>query len=124
MKSSEDCGGITQEMLYISGPLKPLDVSSIYVMSKVVGDRTKITATITDESWYGTHTFIIRSTNGKLNTSSTAPGKNGLFYSVDSVPISITIKDPCDDSIVNSDNRFKISNPFMVTLGETEEVLN
>ena len=78
-------------MLYISGPLKPLDISSIYMMSEVAGDRTKITATITDESWYGTHTFIIRSTNGIVDTSPTAPGKNGLFYSVDSVPISITI---------------------------------
>ena len=89
----------------------PLDISTNYMMTEVAGDRTKITATITDEKFIGTHAFIIKSFNG-------------LYNSVDSMPIYITIKDPCEDSVVNSDNRFKINNPFEVTLGKTEEVLN
>lgn len=53
MKSSEDCGGITHELIYSSGPLllpTPPDLSSIYTESIAAGgDRTQLEGMIDDD---------------------------------------------------------------------------
>ena len=73
--------------------------------------------TPTDRKWLGTHTIIIKCTNGIEDNSADARGNNGLFDVVYSDPLEITITDPCFDSIVNSNSAFLIENPFEVPIG-------
>ena len=43
MKSSENCGGITQELIYVSGPVVDPDLSTIYTLTGgQPGDKTLI----------------------------------------------------------------------------------
>lgn len=65
--------------------------------------------TIFDRSWIGIHTLKIRSTNGRLTNDPLARGRNGLFNSVLSKPLTISIVDPCLNSIVNSDSSLRLN---------------
>ena len=58
---------------------------------------------VTEHRWIGTHSFQIQSRNGVYNEESKR-GEQGLFGSVDSEILTITVLDPCEQAIVNSDN--------------------
>ena len=74
-------------------------------------------------TWLGTHSLVIRGTNGQQDSSATARGDGGLFDSVDSSPILVTIIDPCINSVVNSDNAFSLPSTFKVASGQTKNQL-
>ena len=50
---------------------------------------------VTDKLWIGTHSFQIQSRLGVFNAESER-GEQGLFGSVDSEIITITVADPCE----------------------------
>ena len=72
-----------------------------------------MTGAVQDFTWLGTHQFAIKSTNGKLDTSPTARGNSGLFSSVISDVLTITIVNPCLRSIVNADGGLAVENLFV-----------
>ena len=53
--------------------------------------------------WIGTHPLRLKCTNGKPDALSSARGVNGLFKSVYSNQIDVTIRDACLSSVVNGD---------------------
>lgn len=84
----------------------------------------EITGTISDRIWIGTHTFIIKGTNGEEGSSLSPRGNDGLFDSLDSVPISVTIVDPCSRSIVDFNDDFDgiFPRPVKVPVGQSIEL--
>lgn len=72
-----------------------------------------MTGAVQDFTWLGTHQIAIKSTNGKLDTSPTARGNSGLFSSVISDVLTITIVNPCLRSIVNADGGLAVENLFV-----------
>ena len=109
----------------MDGPLSAgFDPTNDYSVTPVGGaDRSSVAATLIDRKWLGTHTLIVRGTNGMEDSSADARGDSGLFASVDSVPLLITITDPCIDSTVNSLNKFEIDEVFRVPLGSFKKDL-
>jgi len=67
--------------------------------------------------------LVIRGTNGQADSSPIARGNGGLFNSIDSTPILVTIIDPCINSVVNSNNAFSFPSTFKVALGQTKNQL-
>ena len=57
---------------------------------------------ISEKLWIGNHSFQIQSRNGVFSAESER-GDHGLFGSVDSEILTITVVDPCELAIVNSD---------------------
>ena len=57
---------------------------------------------VIEKIWVGTHSFQVQSRLGVFNAESER-GDQGLFGSVDSEILTITILDPCEQAIVNSD---------------------
>ena len=74
-------------------------------------------------TWLGTHSLVIRGTNGKQDNSATARGNGGLFGSIDSSPILVQIIDPCINSVVNSDKAFSFPATFKLASGQTKNQL-
>jgi len=62
---------------------------------------TTVTGLAPSFQWLGTHPFRLKCTNGSANTSATARGNAGLFNSVYSPQINLTLLDPCLRSVVN-----------------------
>ena len=125
MKSSENCGGITQELIYVSGPVVNPDLSTIYTLTDgQPGDKTLIQGVVNTNEWLGSYSLLIKGTNGQFDPSPFAFGNEGLFNTVNSSPILIKIDNPCVNSIVNFDNGFTIANPFEVEVGFTQKVIN
>ena len=79
--------------------------------------RQRINGNVSDRRWIGTHTFVIRGTNGAEDNSADARGNGGFFASIDSNPLQMTIRDPCVDSVVNSNAMFELETPFLVPAG-------
>lgn len=63
--------------------------------------------------WLGTHWFRIKSTLGIPDPSPVARGKNGLYKTIYSDPVPVTIVNPCRNSTVNHDGEFFIDNMFV-----------
>ena len=57
---------------------------------------------VIEKLWVGTHSFQVKSRLGVFDAESER-GDQGLFGSVDSEILTITILDPCEQAIVNSD---------------------
>ena len=72
---------------------------------------------VQDFSWLGTHSIVIKSTNGKVDLSPEARGDKGLFISVVSEIIEIEIVNPCLTSIVNEDQNVVLED-MMVANGK------
>ena len=96
-------------------------MSSDYTITPLTSTTQSITGTPTDRKWLGTHIIVIKGTNGVEDSSVDARGNNGLYNSVESAPLSLTIIDPCADSIVNSNAQFSIEEPFEVPLGNDKK---
>ena len=99
------CGGYTYELEYVSGPLDGtgIDHNSIYTLVETAGagSALSLTGTPSTREWTGDHTFKIKCTNGH---SSNAPaGNSGLYSSVYSNDFTVTILNPCDTTVINSD---------------------
>ena len=62
-----------------------------------------------DKKWIGTHSFQIQSRNGLYSNFRTR-GEKGLFGTIDSDIITITVFDSCATSIVNSDGGLTLDN--------------
>ena len=61
-------------------------------------------------SWLGIHNLRIKSTLGSYNSTLTAKGVNGMYESVNSKTVKLTILDPCRNSTVNGDLGLNITN--------------
>ena len=89
------------------------DLISDATKSQVVGNFNARVAV-------GTHTLAIRGTAGSPSTAPDARGVGGLFNSVDSIPIELTVLDPCPFTVINLDNSFAIPRKIGVPLGKTK----
>ena len=97
------CGGYTYELEYLStGPLFSGSAPSLTAYS--IAATPSVTGTITDVSWLGIHPFRLKCTNGIYSAAAGSRGTNGLFTTVYSTQIDVTILDPCRSSVVNGDN--------------------
>ena len=105
--SDVDCGGYTNQFKYIDGPAldgsEPYgaDMSQFTFSEEFEGEFT-LQGQVTDKLWIGTHSFQIQSRNGVFDEGSER-GENGLFESVDSEILTITVEDPCTEAVINSD---------------------
>ena len=63
--------------------------------------------------WLGTHYFRIRSTLGTPNSSPIARGKAGLYKTIYSDEVPVTVVNPCRNSTVNMDGEFFVENLFV-----------
>ena len=66
-----------------------------------------------DFNWLGTHYFRIRSTLGTPDPSPIARGNAGLYKTIVSEMVPVTIINPCRNSTVNMDEEFFIKNLFV-----------
>jgi len=123
------CGGYTHEIIYLDGPkfnetYAPFNADlSDFTLEEVDPTRVEMKGAVQDFSWLGTHTMLIKSTNGVLNTAETARGDQGLFRWVLSDPIEITIVNPCLRSVVNDDEGLVVDD-LAVPGGQTLIALN
>ena len=63
-----------------------------------------------DFDWLGTHYYRIKSTLGTPDPSPIARGNAGLYSTVYSDPVPVTVVNPCRNSTVNLDEEFFIKN--------------
>ena len=105
--SGHDCGGVTNNFKYVDGPA--LDAAEVYGADMSQFDFSEefqgeylVSGQVTDRLWIGTHSFQVQSRNGVFDSESVR-GEQGLFGSVTSETITVTVVDPCEQAIVNSD---------------------
>ena len=97
------CGGYTYELEYLStGPLYT-GVGTPDLSHYSVTGTPSVDGTTTDLAWVGTHPMRLKCTNGVADSSASARGNAGLFNTVYSSQIDVTITDPCLYSVVNGD---------------------
>jgi hypothetical protein len=98
------CGGYTYEVEYLStGPLYSGSEPDLSLYSIAAGPA--VVGTVSNTGWSpDTHPMHLKCTNGVYDASLMARGVNGLFTSVYSSQIDVTIIDPCLTSVVNGDN--------------------
>ena len=80
------CNGFTYEFIYTSGPFEddPPDLDDYFTINDPAdGSEVTVDSRVHDLTWLGTHSFIIRGTNG------------GSYESIDSDEFTITWIDPC-----------------------------
>ena len=100
---------------YIDGPAFDQNIGTpdllhyVYVPSKDF-NKVAIEGTVNLQSWLGIHTLRIKSTLGSYNSSPTAKGVNGMYKSVNSKEVKLTILEPCRNSTVNGDLGLNITN--------------
>lgn len=82
--------------MYVAGPLAPSPSLAHY--SPTCADDPCFGGTVSDVTWYGTHTFKIVGTLGIYDVSNSR-GVNGLYNSVE-VQFDVSIVNPCDFSIL------------------------
>lgn len=124
MQTDKLCNGFTQELVYFSGPRgQGFDLTSDYSVTPSPPSRQSVQAILRDKEWVGVHTFLVRGTNGSFDGSVNARGNNGLYASIDSAPLQVTVTDPCHNSIVNADlgSLFEIASEFVVPLGSSKQ---
>ena len=68
----------------------------MYAINNLSADQSAFEGTITDLTMVGTHTIVINSINGQFDDVS-GRGNDGLYDSVLSNTIELTINNPCDD---------------------------
>ena len=69
--------------------------------------------------WLGTHYYRIKSTLGTYDPDPNSRGNNGLYGTVYSDPVPVTIINPCMNSTVNSDEGMLVEEIF-VPINKTE----
>lgn len=97
-----DCNGLTYDLTYLSGPLIDAGIShtSVYTLTPDPATKTiMLDGTPVDMAWLGLHTYQLKSTNGQFVAGSNR-GQQGLYNSEVST-FTVTILDPCVNSIVN-----------------------
>ena len=102
------CGGYTHQLQYVAGPVQTADMS-IYSETWPVEKLYSFQGTVTNFDWIGKSTLRIKSTLGRFSDSNIR-GNRGLFKSVYSEPITLTINNPCINSVVNADLLLKWNN--------------
>jgi len=97
------CGGYTYEVEYLStGPLYSGSAPDLTHYSIAAGPAVE--GTVSNMGWSpDTHPMQLKCTNGVYDATPTARGVNGLFTSVYSSQIDVTVLDPCLTSVVNGD---------------------
>lgn len=76
--------------------------------------KSRVAGNLNSRIWAGTHTFLIRGTNGIPNDAPDARGEGGIFATIDSAYLTIVVTDPCDDAVINFDNSFYFPSSFVV----------
>jgi hypothetical protein len=98
----KDCGGYTNELIYVSGPLSDpslpqgADLSQLTV-NEVSGGEMAISGLLSDPLWAGSHTIKILSRNG-VQIEASNRGQKGLFGSAESKSFTFVVKHPCETS--------------------------
>ena len=122
------CGGITSELLYISGP--QYDATHPQGADLFMYDRRQLDAdnfvyegSMDYRQWLGTHYFQIKSRLGVPSNAAEPRGDGGLYGTAYSEVVPLTIIDPCKNSTVNADDGFFLENFFVPTL-RSEHTVN
>jgi len=110
------CGGYSSVLEYVDGPL--FDKITDTGPALDFYDRVPIPSSgliafegvMEEPKWLGTHWFRIRSTLGQPDPSPIARGNGGLYKTIYSDPVPVTIVDPCRNSTVNMDADFFVQN--------------
>ena len=110
MQVDSECGGKSYELQYVSGPN-----SGLAREITVTSDR--FFASLNSRQWAGTHTFRVNALNGVYDPNSTL-GNKGIYGSKTSGPVTITVLDPCNASLISDQAGFieELEIPF----GQTE----
>ena len=98
-----DCGGFTYTLEYLSGPLKDDSEPQGADLSFYTDIGRTITGTMGYIQMVGAHEMRLKCTLGDSNNNAMKDrGRDGLFESVYSDNITVTVINPCETSIVSS----------------------